>query len=194
MHGDINSRSQIPGFGQIWLMDLPVLLVGLLVMLKNKSKVYLLILALLIISPIPAAITKESPHALRSIAILPVLAIIWGLGLNFIIEKTKNFKGIALAGIILLLLISFENYFMYFITSYNKVSSADWQYGYQQIFTKYKDSFGNFNKVVISDEYSQPYIFALYYLKYPPTEFKNEVKYNPVNNWGASTVYSFGNF
>lgn len=194
LHGDINSRSQIPNFGQVWLMDLPILFLGLVSMIKNKPKLYLLVLALLIIAPIPAAITKESPHALRTISILLPLAIIWGIGLNSIVNYFKNSKSIILASVIVILLISFESYFVYFATSYNKISSADWQYGYQEIFVSYKDDFDKFDKVIISDEYAQPYIFALYYLKYSPIKFRNDVKYNPVNNWGASTVASFGNF
>ncbi len=66
-------------------------------------------------------------------------------------------------------------------------TSSDWQYEYKEIFSKTKEG-------VVSDEFAQPYIFALFYLKYPPEEFRKTVKYNPPDEWGFSTVASFGNF
>ena len=51
-----------------------------------------------------------------------------------------------------------------------------------------------YDKVIISDRYGQPYIFALYYLKYPPEKFRSEVKYNRADKWGISTVSEFANF
>ena len=47
---------------------------------------------------------------------------------------------------------------------------------------------------MVSDQDGQTYIFALYYLKYDPNSFRQSAVYNPVDNWGASTVKSFGKF
>ena len=46
---------------------------------------------------------------------------------------------------------------------------------------------------MISDNYAQPYIFALYYSRTPPNQFLKTVNYNPVDKWGFSTVASFNN-
>jgi hypothetical protein len=74
-----------------------------------------------------------------------------------------------------------------FVTKYSAETASDWQYQYKEIFAKQKSD-------VVSDKYGQPYIFALYYLKYPPEKFRQEVILNPVNDWGFSKVASFNGF
>ena len=73
------------------------------------------------------------------------------------------------------------------MTKYNLLTSADWQYPYKLIFANQKEG-------LVTDKYAQPYIFALFYLKYPPEKFRETVKYNPVDKWGFSLVSSFDNF
>lgn len=194
LKGDANPRSQQPGFGQLWLIDLPLLLFGLVSVVKSRKKLYLLPLFLVLIAPIPASITKESPHALRSITAVPFLAIIWAFGVTFLTKNFKKFKTALIIGVIILSLASFENYSENFFRFYNSRVSQDWQYGYKKLFVDYRDEFGKYDKVIVSDQYAQPYIFALYYLKYPSEEFRQGVEYNPVDNWGFSTAKSFSNF
>lgn len=194
LKGDANARSQQPGFGQIWLIDLPIFAVGLYFLIKKNRGVAVPILFLLLISPIPAALTKESPHALRTISMVPFLAIIWAIGLSSLAGTIKKYSPLVLVSVVVISLSFFEGYYYSFINSYNAISSEDWQYGYKAIFTKYASDFGKYDKVIVSEEYAEPYIFALYYLKYPQSQFQKEVKYNPPDRWGFSLVRSFGKF
>lgn len=191
LNGDTNPRSQQPGFGQIWLIDIPLLLIGLAAIAKSRKKLFLLPLLSVLIAPIPASITRESPHALRAITAVPFLAIIWAFGVVFLIKNFKKFKTVLVIGIVVLSLLSFENYFENFFRFYNSQTSKDWQYEYKEIFQR---DFSGYKKVTVPDEYGQPYIFALFYLKYPPEKFRQEVEYNPVDKWGFSTVRSFGKY
>lgn len=185
--GDSNPRSQIPGSPELFLIDLPFIVLGIIYIFKKGSLKYFGILTTLLVSFIPAAITKESPHALRSILAAPTFAVISSLGIYFSLELFRKNKKYLLTGIISLYLICFGVYYYKFITKYNLLTSADWQYSYKEIFTTQKEG-------VVSDKYAQPYIFALFYLKYPPEGFRETVKYNPVDKWGFSLVSSFDNF
>lgn len=193
--GDKNSRSNAFGTGEIYLLDVPLFLLGLFYILKSKNlKLYIPFL-LFIISPIPAAITKESPHALRAILFAPSLAIICAIGLGYFIgEIPKIYKPFVTVLTVSVYLLIFGLNFVHFISGYSQKNSEDWQYGYKEIFLDYQNTFSKYHKVVISDSYAQPYIFALFYLKYDPNSFRQTVEYNPVNNWGFSTVESFGKF
>jgi 4-amino-4-deoxy-L-arabinose transferase-like glycosyltransferase len=185
--GDVNPRSQIPGHGQLYLIDLPLLLLGLLAIIKSKKFLYYLPLAMLLIAPIPAAITKESPHALRALLAAPSFAMIAAMGVGFISEKIKKYGTLIILVAIAGYYLSFESYGFDFLTKYGVETAADWQYQYKQIFQAKKSG-------VVTDEYAQPYIFALYYLKYPPEKFRQEVQLNPVSEWGFSKVSSFNGF
>ncbi len=191
--GDKNMRSQQPGFGQLYLLNFPFLVAGLVFIFKKRSREMFIPIILLLFSFIPAALTRESPHALRAISAAPFIAIISAMGAGFIINKFK-FKKLLFIALIVGCLTMFSVYFKSFVSVYPTVSSPDWQYGYKKLFIEYKDEFEKYDKVVVSDYMAQPYIFALFYLKIDPVRFLSEVEYNSVDRWGFSTVSSFNNF
>jgi di/tricarboxylate transporter len=142
---------------------------------------------MLLIAPIPAALTKESPHALRALLAAPSFAMIAAMGVGCISERIKKYRTLIILVVIAGYYFSFESYAIDFVTKYSSETALDWQYQYKQIFENQKNG-------VVTDEYGQPYIFALFYQKIQPSEFRNTVKYNPVDNWGFSTVNSFNGF
>lgn len=192
LKGDSNSRNHMLGSGELYLIDLPLILFGILYIFKAKKKINYIILILLVVSPLPAALYKESPHALRALPLAVFLSIFSACGIFFICQKVKFKYGIVI--VLMIYFILFGNYFINFLNSYNFNSSSDWQYSYSQVFTKYSSMFSSFDHVIVSDHYAQPYIFALFYLKYPTDQFINEKKLGNVSNWGFSTVSSFGKF
>ena len=185
--GDTNPRSQIPGHGQLYFFELPLLLLGLAAIFKSKNVLYFLPLAALLIAPIPAALTKESPHALRALLAAPSFAMISAFGVMFLRDNFKKFSMVILFITIVAYYSSYELYAIDFLTKYSAKTAPDWQYQYKEIFADQKSG-------VVTDEYGQPYIFALYYLKYPPERFRQEVKLNPVSEWGFSKAASFNSF
>lgn len=191
--GDSNLRSQQANMGQLYLIDILFLPLGIIYILRKNMKHRLLILFLILIGPLPAAITKESPHALRAISTLPFLSLLSALGvaqLKNLLPKIRFWK----SGTVAILLILFFNYLFNFMTTYPTISSKDWQYGYKRLFIDYRDQFAKYNKIIISDEYGQPYIFALFYLKFDPEKFRSTVVRSEISNWGFSTVSKFSNF
>src|SRR4030042_2165539 len=191
--GDGNLRSNIQGFGELYLISLALLISGLIYIFKKRKFELLLVLGVLLIACIPASITRETPHALRTILFAPFASIMIGLGAKYLQDITGKYSKYIIVSVILIYLAFFESYYWNFINLYSKISSSDWQYGYKVLFTNYKDEFNNYQKVIISDEYAQPYIFTLYYLQYDSNKFRQDVIYNPVDKWGFSAVKSFGN-
>lgn len=185
--GDTNPRSQVPGRGQLYYLDIPFILMGLIFILKNKKLNYLLPIMMLALSPIPAAITKESPHALRAILSAPSFAIISAFGVYFLIENFKKVSKYIYITVGVAYLIFFGTYYYEFLTNYSAKTRDAWQYQYKEIFL-------NTTKGTVTDEYAQPYIFALFYQKTNPSLFRSTVKYNPPDKWGFSLVSSFNGF
>lgn len=191
--GDKNARSQLPGFGQINVFNAPFLILGLFFIAKRRLKCALLVIFGLLVAPIPPSLTYESPHALRSISAAPFLAIISAYGMVSVGDSLQ-FRRLFIGSAVAILLVSFFGYFKSFVTEYPKKSAEDWQYAYKRIFTSYAGSFNSYDKVIVTDKFAQPYIFALFYLKYDPEQFRREVSYNSIDTWGFSTVHGFGKF
>lgn len=192
LKGDGNPRSQQPGFGQLYWLELILLPLGLIFLIKNRTKYKLLLLFFLLLGPIPAAITKESPHALRSLSMVPFLSMISASGVIALGQIVKKENIIYVLSIITFIFL-FINYVLNFINIYPNQSSQDWQYGYKEIFTN-DYNFHKYKRILVSDEYAQPYIFALFYQQINPSIFRNNVVRNNIDQWGFSTVASFNGF
>lgn len=190
LQGDKNLRSQQANFGQLFPMEAALLIIGLIYIGRKPKNI--LPLMLILIAPIPAAITRESPHALRAISMIPFISIISAYGVNQIGKWIKGgYVGFILTAIYM---VFFANYFWSFLNIYPDQSKTDWQYDYRKIYTDSGYRFNDYNKIFISDKYAQPYIFALFYLKYDPIKFRQEAVRNSVDQWGFSTVKSFSKF
>lgn len=187
-NGDRNFRSQQSKTGQIYFLDLVLLFLGIIFILRKKNKLIFLPLALFLIGPFPASLFKESPHALRSLSIAPFICIIAAFGVQYLQKKISKIYILA----VLVYVLFFGNYFGKFISGYSIKSSADWQYAYKQIYKKYSADFAKFDAIVISNQYAQPYIFALFYLQIPPKDFIKQAKYARVDDWGFSTITEIG--
>lgn len=194
--GDKNLRSQQAGFGQLYFPELIFITLGLLYIISGKpkyKKYKWLPVALLLLGPIPAAMTKESPHALRSLSSVPFIHIISAMGVTYLEQILRKKYPVNLA-IIVIFLFFFINYFLNFLTIYPIQSFKDWQFGYKKIFVDSNTEIDKKNRVLVSERGGQPYIFALFYLKYDPEKFRKEVLRNSVDKWGFSTVKKFGKF
>ncbi len=194
LSGDPNSRSQIPNYPQVNLLEGVTLLYGLLHIVKLKNKSDWLILVLLILSILPTSLSKEPQNALRSLPIVPFLAIIEAIGITAFIEKyTKYGRRIALIFVMLVLLF-FTNFLVKFYGSYNQLSAEGWQWAYKDIFVSYRVDFENFDHIVVTDHYGQPYIFALYYNAYDPITFRSTLAYNQTRRFATSVVSAFDKY
>lgn len=185
--GDTNPRSQIPGHGELYWIDLVLIVFGLLFIVKNKKFYNYLPVLMILLAFIPAALTRESPHALRSILAVPGFVIISTFGVAELMHLVKKHRAFVWGSVVLVYLLFFGLYARDFFTNYSSQTAADWQYQYKQIFTEQKSG-------RVTDQYAQPYIFALFYQKISPAEFRSTVKYNPVDKWGFSTVAAFDGF
>ncbi len=190
--GDKNLRSLQQGWGELYPVTFPLLVAGLFYLIRLRGREYFLILALLFLAPIPATLTKEVPHSLRSLAMVPFIALLSALGIYYlnILIKYKTWLQIFLISIYL---IYFSIYFVDFIKKYPPYSSEEWQFAYKQLFKEAGHKLSNYDKVIISDEYAQPYIFAAYYQKIDPSYFQNNVVRNNPSEWSFSSVRKLGN-
>lgn len=191
--GDTQLRHHIPGVGQLYMLDFPLILMGILLIVRKRLSLWTLPILLVALGFVPSALTKEAPHSLRSIASLPFISIVLSFGILFVYQTLQKNR-LIIGTLILVYIFSFSFIFWKFLNAYPSLSSEYWQYAYKQVFTKYKNTFDAYDWIVVSDSYAQPYIYALFYQQFDPQEFRENVKYNHPSRWGISTVKSFDKF
>ncbi len=87
LSGDVIERNRVPETGQMYLFDILFIVCGIIFVIKSLSqyfKSYTLILWWLIVAPVGAALTFQSPHALRAQNMVVPLTIISATGLSAI--------------------------------------------------------------------------------------------------------------
>lgn len=190
--GDANLRQHSGYFGEFLLISLPFYYLGLFLLVKNwKSKLSLLILALMVLSPIPAAMVYEVPHASRSIYLFVPLAILIAWGLN---EAWYLSKKLLFGLIIFLFLANASFYYSDYFIDYPKRSSEAWLYSYNQVGQYLKEHRQDFYSVEIDERYWLPRIFVYYYfpeLLDQTRELKNALLNNPINSFGLADPFDY---
>lgn len=174
LSGGSNFQYSVPGFGMLYSLLAPFLLIGFWHIFKERQIWQLFFLSWFLISPIPAAITRDAPHALRSLLIIPPLIIICSVGLDVFITwfpKWKLFvKGMIVAGLMLSLIYFWKNYSVDYTNNY----SWSWQYGYKEAVDFIKNNGDNYQKIYFTKKYGEPHEFLLFYLKYDPEKYIND--------------------
>jgi 4-amino-4-deoxy-L-arabinose transferase-like glycosyltransferase len=204
--GDEIQRNKVPGFGQLYLVSLPFVLLGLIevIIKRSRNKRNSLILLWLLLAPIPSALTFQSPHALRAFSMIPPWTMITAMGiascikyLGLQVEKFKYYKFLFIIFYLLFLtLFSWDfgrylfNYYRLLIPTYPFSS----QYGFNELVTYVESIKNSYDRIYVTDRYDQPYVLWLFYSQYPPEQFQQEVVLGPGDKFGFATVRDFDKY
>ena len=183
-----NPRHQAPETGMLLLIQLPLLLLGTFILVRQKdTKAISFILLWLILAPLPAALSRDSVHAVRSFNLVIPLAVLTGLGVWGITEfLQKQKKKVAFPISAALCCIFILNYWYYldnYFVHYPKRNAQAWLYGYKEVIGAINKK--NYDEVIFQQSYNQPYMFFLFYKKYDPEKYQaTSRKYYEENPYG----------
>lgn len=178
LSGDLSPRNSTKSFGEFYKIDALFTFVGLIYLLALRSKISLIILGWLLLSPLPATLASDTPNATRAIFMIGSMHIIAGVGASKITTWYKGKTRIFIATVILIVVgLQAYSFFNYYFNIFPKKDAIDWQYGMKQI-VEFVKTHKEYDHIFMTDIRSQPYIFFLFYLKTPLPEFLNTVVYN----------------
>ena len=169
--GDQIGRHSQVDMGQIYLFEGILLLASIFAIKKLGSKSVKVMLAWLILAPIPAIIVNPTPHAYRTLQMSIALTFFSALGAYWIFSNKK----LLIIKILLAFVIfySFLTYLHLLFIHYPKKFAAGWQDGYREMVAQVQKNQDQFDKVYITNINQVPYIYLLFYQKYDPGKFIN---------------------
>ncbi len=174
-HGDVNPRLAVQTMGQLYIWDMPFLLLGIYWLIKRKEKNLPVLILWMLIAPIPAATARETPHALRMFSILPTFQIVIAYGLYHLSLKIKerfNLKSAYLLPVICLFLSFNIFYYLHnYYIHYPRDFSGEWQYGYKQMVNFVLEKEKNYDQIYVTNSLGRPYIYFALYKPYLASEF-----------------------
>lgn len=196
--GDTIARSRVPEMGQTYLYLLPFLFLGILSLLKFDSDGKKIILAWFLIAPFAAALTYQSPHALRSQNMVIPLTLITSIGvlnfLRFVKNNLKKYFSLILLVLVTVQLYSLARYLHMYYVHYPKELAYAWQYGFDQIARYSKANYDQYDHIIITDRYDQPYILTAFFTLYDPAVLQIELVMSTPDQYGFATGRKFGKY
>ena len=198
LSGDDIQRNKVPETGTMYLVDLIFILAGIVAIARN-SKGWGPILIWLLLAPLGAALTFQSPHALRAQNMVVPLVVISAHGLMTMVrwlQKLKNKKLLAVGYWSLVILVGWglARYLHIYYVHLAKEYPYSSQYGLKELVSYVGNEENKYKKVWVTDRYDQPYIMFLFYLQYPPQKFQGAHQLTPRDSYGFSTVRDFDKF
>jgi len=117
--------------GQMYIIELPLLFLGLLFLSRVKNdclkKLWVL---LLLIAPLPSAFNSDRTYVFRSVMMLPILSGLVGAGIYLFLEKLKDHSGLSyylLKGTFLAIyLFLIMSYFFQYFYRYSVYGAEGW--------------------------------------------------------------------
>ena len=197
--GDEVPRSKTPEMGQIYLLEIPFLILGIVFTLKTQSfssKTKIFLFLFLFISPIASSLTFQAPSALRALPMVIPLTIFISCGIYYFFSLIHESKIMNLIFILFILVYSYSiaYYFDSYFFHYAKRYPFAWQYQFDQLVPYLETQKNKYQNIYITDKYDQPYILFLFFSKYPPQKIQSQITLTQPDKYGFSTVLSYDNY
>ena len=198
--GDENVRHSTQAFGILHKLDVLFLLSGLgyFILLRRKSGVFLFYW--LVVGIFPASLTHATPHALRTLSVMPVFMVVISFGAVYLYQLFTGFsknsnisQKILNGGFVLLALVyamQFHQFWHYYTTVYPNLYTSPWQYGYKQMVKEVR-SIQEKNpgiSVYISRAEGRPAMYYWFFTKTDPREVQK------ANDTASKTLGEFLEF
>ena len=172
--GDANLRHSTQAVGEVYWLELLLVLFGIIFLIKKEPKLALLILGWFLLAPIPGSFTREAPHASRGMFMLGAWQIVAASGMYYLYLISKGFKKYLILILCILFVILLINYFRYYLYEYPKATSKYWQYGYKQVVEYVEKNYKDYDLIVLTRADGEPQIFTLFYSKFDPHKYQND--------------------
>lgn len=194
-------RHHAPFMGLLYIWELPFMLLGIykLVYAPINKQAKFVIFSWFLITPIPASITSEVPHAVRTLNFLPIFQIFIAIGILSVLMllhsiKTKLYRYSVALIIFLFVIFNFVYYIDQYFVQQNYFYSQNWQYGYKEAIEEVIKVESRYEKIVVANKpyLDQSYVFFLFYLQYNPQIYQATGK--TVSKEFAQNHKSFGKF
>lgn len=191
-----NPRHSAPHNGMFVLADMVLVIMGFIALARINSRKTRFILFWAGLASLPAILSRDEVHAVRSYNMLVPLVMMDAFGAMFIWENLKK-NGFFKKALLILFGLYYLGTYIYFLDAYfvhlPKSDSKYWRYGYKQIVETITPIQGNYELIQVEQSYAQPYIYFLFYQRYDPAKYQKEAKLTESGVGDVGQVERLGN-
>lgn len=163
--------------GQMQLILLPFLIIGIARLGKIASPTRMILLAWLLLTPIPSAIAGLGAHAIRNSPILIPLTILAAIGVESIIQKAASSKIVLITIMIAsgLFLAETFSYLNYYFFDYPKKFSYLWGEPIRKAIDFGLERQKDYDAIVFTDTYNVTLSYLAFETHFPPKQLQKAI-------------------
>jgi len=197
--GSSHGSHGIGNFGQFYLFELPLIILGILTIIKKKPEWFFPFAWWGGATIAVASLTREAPQATRSFFLILPCALLSAYGLLAFLDWTKKQKTwlIRFGSLAILLAIGVYSLVFYFTSYYVRfpiLYAPLWRAADQELALYLQTRTTEGKKVIIDDSLGLVYTSLLFYQAYSPEEFQKTVLWSPDDSEGFSQPLKFGQY
>lgn len=173
-HG--NAMFKVGGFGMFYFWELFTIPIGVLILARKKTSIAALTVGWLMLAPLSSSFSFITPSVVRSMYMSTPMIFLSAGGTEavWLWLRSRDVLWLRISRwfflfIILSICLSF---FHFYFSHYSKESKYNWDGKYWEMARYLESSADKYRKIVLIPEaggdFNEPYIFLLYYLKFPP--------------------------
>lgn len=169
------SYSNLPDFGLVYPFLIIPILVGLYYLLIKKPKFLYVILLWLLISPIPAALTKDGYHAHRAVLMMGLVEIIAAVGVYYLCQIFGKHTKTILVVFLLSSLVSLAGFFHQWLVVYPINHPYGMAQGWGEVSRYLLEIKPGYQQIYLPERLELQHLIA-FYTQYPPLSFQDASK------------------
>lgn len=194
IRGGSHPWQALPGYSHLYWCIYILGIIGILVSIFHLNKTKILLLYLLFLSPLPAVITVDAPHATRSLLFFFIFTMFAIIGLQKILALiAKKWRVYGLSLFVTIISIEAMFYFITYFTQYPHESYEILQGGYAQKLQEVEKAYPN-DKIAVVDGGGYQYILTAWYLQVSPHQFFATVDKHLPDKIGFQYGYKIGHY
>lgn len=178
------------GLGLVTYIEFFMIIFGLIAVLKGRYSYVPLLL--LLISPIPAALTTEdAPNLHRALFMIPFFSIFAGIGTEYLGKLNFKLSKIIVPSLLVLLALNFIYFWhMYFVHNYQRPQIAsNRNVGAKELALKLNEIAPNYQKVLITNIPDSLYPWYAFFTSQDPQTFNQISSNRGENPWVYKNIY-----
>lgn len=179
--GDTNPRHSIQYFGHLYHIEFVFFLLGVGWSVRRGSSKKAFLWWWIIVGILPASLVRGTPHALRTLVVMPAVLLLVTAGLDQTLGWIKKHRSALLQWGMMSILIGLyalevSVFWTYLTQAYPARYAHEWQFGYRQMIWevhRLEQLYPN-ARVIIDRSVGRPAMYYWFYTQTPPQEVQNE--------------------
>ncbi len=199
LHGSSHGNHGIGNTGLFYLLDFPLMIIGLYTYMKARTKTLSLVATWFVAVIAVSALTRESPHATRSFFLLFPLIVLTSQGTHTLFLFLKNIQTpLYRTAFFMMVFLAFGMNILYYLMSYYLrfpiAYAKSWRAADASVSRYIDENEKHYERIIIDRASGFIYSSLLFYTAFPPDEFQQTVKRLPDDSEGFSEVSSFSKY